>query len=73
MKNKINALRKKVQNKIETSEYRGVKVNGVTCSRADLEMIVFTLDIFLKQGNINGYVIYGSNVKEVIAKAGIVL
>lgn len=73
MTNKINALRKKVQTLIETSEYRGVKVHGITCSRADLEMIVFYVDIFSRQGNINGFMTPCGNVKEVIEKAGITL
>ncbi len=73
MTKKINALRAKVQKLIENSEYRGVKVHGVTCSRSDLEMIVFMLDIFLRQGNLNGFMAPCGNVKEVIEKAGIEL
>jgi hypothetical protein len=73
MTTKINALKKKVQNLINNSEHRGVKVLGVTCSRADLEMIVDYLDRFLRNGNINGFMYPCGNVKEVIEKAGIEL
>lgn len=73
MKSKAKNLKAKVQKTIDNSEYRGVKVLGVTCSRADLEMIVFMLDIFLRQGNINGFMAPCGNVKEVIEKAGIKL
>ncbi len=72
METKINALKKKVQNLINTSEYRGVKVLGVKCSRADLEQIVFISDILLQQGNLRGYVVYGET-KQVFEKAGIEL
>ena len=73
MTTKINALRNKVQNLIDRSEYRGVKVLGVTCSRADLEIIVLYLDTFLRGGNINGLMTPCGNVKQVIEKAEIVL
>jgi len=72
MINKAKTLKAKVQNIINNSEYRDVKVLGVTCSRADLESIEFLLNIFLQQGNIRGYVAYG-NAKEVIEKSGIEL
>ena len=70
MANKAEALKVKVQKTIDNSEYRSVKMLGISCSRSDLEMIVFILDIFLKQGNINGFAVYG-NSREVIEKAGI--
>ncbi|HEY4755808.1 MAG TPA: hypothetical protein VIH28_07135 [Ignavibacteriaceae bacterium] len=73
MKNKATALKAKVQNIIDNSEYRGVKVLGITCSRADLEMIVHYLDRFLRNGNINGLMFPCGNVKEVIEKSGIKL
>ena len=73
MKDKAKKLKEKVQKTIDNSEYRGVKVHGVTCSRSDLEMIVFMLDVFLRQGNINGLMAPCGNVKDVIEKAGISL
>lgn len=71
MQDKAKKLKAKVENIIKNSEYRGVKVLGVTCSRSDLEGIVFMLETFLRQGNINGFMPPRGNVQEVIEKAGI--
>ncbi len=68
---KIINLKAKVEGIINTSEYRGVKVLGVTCSRSDLEMIIFYLDTYLRQGNINGLMEPRGEVKEVLQKAEI--
>ena len=71
MNKKIIALKQKTQKLILNSEYRGVKLHGVTCSRADLEQVVFLADILLRQGNLNGFMAPCGSPKEVFAKAGI--
>ena len=71
MTKKIYTLRQKVQNLIANSEYRSVKLHGVSCSRADLEMIEMYSDTLLRQGNLNGFMEPCGNVKEVFAKIGL--
>lgn len=71
MTKKVYTLRQKAQNLIMNSEYRGVKLHGITCSRADLEMVVMYYDTLLKQGNINGFMEPCGNVKDVFEKIGL--
>lgn len=71
MNKKLIALKQKAENLIRNSEYRGVKLHGVTCSRADLELVVFFIDTFLRQGNLNGWMSPCGNVKDVFDKVGI--
>lgn len=70
---KVKTLLDKVTKTIQNSEHRGVKVHGITCSRADLEVIQMYCEMLLKNGNINCFMAPRGNVKEVIEKAGIVL
>ncbi len=71
MTKKVYTLRQKAQNLIMNSEYRSVKLHGVSCSRADLETIVFYADTLLKNGNINGLMEPCGNVKDVFEKIGL--
>jgi hypothetical protein len=52
-------------------ESRSKKLHGVSCSRADLEIIEMYADLYLRQGNINGLMKPMGNVKEVFDKANI--
>lgn len=71
MTKKIYTLRQKVQTLIANSEYRSVKLHGISCSRADLEMIELYADTLLRQGNINGLMHPSGNVKGVFEKIGL--
>lgn len=71
MEKALKALKQKTEKLILNSEYRSVKLHGVSCSRADLEIIVMYADTLLKQGNINGLMEPCGNVKEVFVKANI--
>jgi len=72
MTKKIYTLRQKAQNLIMNSEYRSVKLHGVSCSRSDLEMVVFYSDTLLKNGNLNGLMEPRGNIKDVFEKVGLV-
>lgn len=64
----------KAQALINTSEYRSVKLLGVSCSRSDLEMVVHYGETYQRNGgNINGLMNPCGNVKDVFDKAKIVL
>jgi len=71
MTKKIYALRQKAYNLTMNSEYRSVKLHGVSCSRSDLETIIMYADTLLKNGNINGLMEPCGNVKDVFAKVGL--
>lgn len=71
MTKKIYTLRQKAQMLIESSEYKSVKLHKVSCSRSDLELIVFYSDVLLKQGNVNGLMEPSGNVKDVFEKIGL--
>ncbi len=73
MNRKLLALRAKVNKLIDSSEYKSVKLYGISCSRSDLEMVIFFADILLRQGNINGYCIYNNDIKKIFAEAGITI
>jgi hypothetical protein len=68
---KVNVLLSKVTNLIKNSEYRGVKLHGVTCSRADLEMIQFYCELLLNGQDLSNYIVC-SQAKVVFDKLGIV-
>ncbi len=71
MTEKIYTLRQKAQNLIMNSEYRSVKLHGVSCTRSDLETIVMYSDTLLKHGNLNGFMEPRGNIKDVFAKVGL--
>ena len=51
METKARKLLKKVERLIEGNEYNLVKLNGVNCSRADLEVLEMVLEHFINNGN----------------------
>ena len=67
---KVNELLTKVNNLIRNNEYRSVKLHGVSCSRADLEMIQFYCEALLRGESLIGYIIC-SEAKKVFDKVGI--
>lgn len=67
----INKLKKEIEKLIDENEYNIVKIKGVKLSRADLEQLDLYCDILLKNGNLNGYMVYGE-VKEVLEKYNII-
>lgn len=67
----INKLKKEVEKLIDENEYNIVKIKGVRLSRADLEQLDLYCDILLRNGNLNGYMVYGE-VKEVLQKYNII-
>lgn len=67
----IIKLRAKVQGLINTTEYRSVKLHGVSCSRADLETIDMYAEKYQQQGNFNGFMEPCGNVKAVFDKINI--
>lgn len=67
----INKLKKEVERLIDENEYNIVKIKGVKLSRADLEQLDLYCDILLRNGNLNGYMVYGE-VKEVLQKYNII-
>ena len=70
----VNKLIAKAQALINNSEYRSVKLLGVTCSRSDLEMVVFYGETYRRNGgNINGLMKPRGAVGDVFEKTKIVL
>lgn len=67
----INKLKKEVEKLIDENEYNIVKIKGVKLSRADLEQLDLYCNILLRNGNLNGYMVYGE-VKEVLQKYNII-
>lgn len=67
----INKLKKEVERLIDENEYNIVKIKGVKLSRADLEQLDLYCNILLRNGNLNGYMVYGE-VKEVLQKYNII-
>ena len=68
----IIKLKAKVQGLINTTEYRSVKLHGVSCSRADLETIKMYSERYMQQGNFNGFMKPCGNVLDVFNKLNIV-
>ncbi len=65
---KVETLIAKVENLIRNSEYRSVKLHGVSCSRADLEMIQMYAENYQKNGSFSGLMAPMGNVKAVFDK-----
>lgn len=71
MKKTIISLRAKVKKLIENSEYRSVKLHGVSCTRSDLETIEFYAEKLERDGNYNGLMNPVGAPKEVFDKLNI--
>ena len=71
METKARKLLKKVERLIEKNEYNLVKLNGVNCSRADLEALEMILKYFINNGNYGNYMLFGE-VKEILSKNGLI-
>ena len=71
METKARKLLKKVERLIEENEYNLVKLNGISCSRADLEVLEMVLEHFINNGNYRNYMLFGE-VKEVLSKNGLI-
>ncbi len=67
MESKILKLINKVEKAIENDEYGITKINGVKCSRADLETLQMLLNYYIKNGSFGNFMILGE-VKEVLQK-----
>ena len=67
MKEIVNLIAK-TQKLIKNSEYCSVKLHGVSCSRADLENIVFYAEKYQRNGNIYGLMNPCGATKEVFDK-----
>ena len=67
METKARKLLKKVERLIEENEYNLVKLNGVNCSRADLEMLEMILEHFINNGNYGNYMIFGE-IRDILSK-----
>lgn len=70
MESKAKNLLKKVEKLIDENEYNLVKLNGVNCSRADLETLEMLLKYFINNGNFGNYMLFGE-VGEVLSKNGL--
>lgn len=68
---KAKKLLKKVERLIDTNEYNIIKLDGVDCSRADLEMLEMFLIYFINNGNFGNYMLIG-NTREVLNKNGLI-
>lgn len=67
METKAKKLLEKVEKLIEENEYNLVKLNGISCSRADLEVLEMILEHFINNGNYGNYMVIGE-VREVLTK-----
>lgn len=67
METKAKKLLKKVERLIEENEYNLVKLSGVNCSHADLEILEMVLKYFINNGNYGNYMLFGE-VKEILSK-----
>ena len=66
----VTTLLSKVKTLIMNSEYKSVKLHGISCSRADLEMIQFYCEALLRSENLSRYIVC-STAQEVFDKLGI--
>lgn len=66
----IKKLKNKVEKLIYENENNLVKIKGISLSRADLETISMYCDILEKNGNLNGYMVFG-DIKKVFNEYGI--
>lgn len=71
METKAKKLLKKVEKLIEENEYNLVKLNGISCSRADLEVLEMVLEHFINNGNYGNYMLFGE-VREILSKNGLI-
>ena len=71
METKAKNLLKKVEKLIEENEYNLVKLNGVNCSHADLEVLEMVLEHFINNGNYGNYMLFGE-IKEILSKNGLI-
>ena len=71
METKAKNLLKKVERLIEENEYNLVKLSGISCSRADLEVLEMVLEHFINNGNYGNYMLFGE-IKEVLSKNGLI-
>jgi len=67
---KVNTLLLKVKNLIANNEYNLVKLHGVSCSRADLDMIQMYCEMLLRGESLSNKIIFGE-AKQVFDKVGI--
>lgn len=67
METKAKKLLKKVERLIEENEYNLVKLNGVNCSCANLEVLKMVLKYFINNGNYGNYMLFGE-VREILSK-----
>lgn len=68
---KAKKLLKKVEKLIEENEYNTVKLNGISCSRSDLETLKMILKFFLIHRNFGNFMLIG-NVREILSKNGLI-
>ncbi len=68
---KAKKLLEKVERLIEENEYNMVKLNGVSCSRSDLETLKMILKYFLTYQNYGNYMLIG-NIREILTKNGLI-
>ena len=52
---KLEQLEKTIKTKIATTECRGVKIKGVTLSRADLDDVLLYIDNIKKYNDVTAY------------------
>ena len=71
METKARKLLKKVERLIEENEYNLVKLSGISCSRADLEVLEMALEHFINNGNYGNYMLFGE-VREILSKNGLI-
>ena len=71
MEKQLIKLKAKIQGITANMESRSKKLHGVLCSRSDFDVIEMYIDLYLRQGNINGLMKPMGNVKEVFDKANI--
>ncbi len=68
---KVEQLIADVKKKILNSESRSVKFHGVSCTRADLEIIQMYAENYLRNGSFAGFMAPMGAVKEVFDKLDI--
>lgn len=64
-------LLNKIEKLIDENEYNTVKLNGISCSRSDLETLEMILKYFLTHGTYGNYKLIG-NIKEVLSKNSLI-
>lgn len=64
---KANNLLEKVKKLIDNNEYNTVKLNGISCSRSDLEALAMVLKHYITYGNFGEYMLIG-NIEKILLK-----